>query len=54
MGGLGGDYDPEGGETFEQWQVRTGYVSEGTVTDEILADFKALGWTPSEWPEDKD
>jgi len=30
-----------------------GYVSEGEVTDEILADFKALGWTPSEWPEDK-
>ena len=54
MGGLGGDYDPDGGETFEQWQARTGYVSEGTVTDEILADFKALGWTPSEWPEDKD
>ena len=54
MGGLDGDYDPDGGETFEQWQARTGYVSEGTVTDEILADFKALGWTPSEWPEDKD
>jgi hypothetical protein len=31
-----------------------GYVSEGEITDEILADFKALGWTPSEWPEDKD
>ena len=54
MGGLDGDYDPDGGKTFEQWQARTGYVSEGTVTDEILADFKALGWTPSEWPEDKD
>jgi hypothetical protein len=31
-----------------------GYVSEGEVTDEILADFTALGWTPSEWPADKD
>ena len=54
MGGLDGDYDPDGGETFEQWQARTGYVSEGTITDEILADFAALGWTPIEWPEDKD
>ena len=54
MGGLDGDYDPAGGETFEQWQTRTKYVPEGTVTDEILADFKVLGWTPSEWPEDKD
>ena len=31
-----------------------GYVSEGEVTDEIREDFAALGWTPSEWPEDKD
>ena len=54
MGGLDGDYDPAGGETFEQWQTGTKYVPEGTVTDEILADFKVLGWTPSEWPEDKD
>ena len=54
MGGLDGDYDPAGGETFEQWQTRTKYVPEGTVSDEILADFKVLGWTPSEWPEDKD
>jgi hypothetical protein len=31
-----------------------GYVPEGTVTDEILTDFSALGWTPSEWPKDED
>lgn len=29
-----------------------GYVSEGTVTDEIREDFARLGWTPSEWPKD--
>jgi hypothetical protein len=54
MGGLDGNYDPTGSESFEEWQTRTKYVPEGTVTDEILADFKVLGWTPSEWPEDKD
>jgi hypothetical protein len=52
MGGLNGDYD--GSETQEEWSARTNYVSEGTVTDEILADFAALGWTPGEWPKDKD
>ena len=30
-----------------------GYVPEGTVTEEIVEDFKKLGWTPSEWPEDE-
>jgi hypothetical protein len=29
-----------------------GYVPEGTVTDEIRADFASLGWTPSPWPKD--
>ena len=29
------------------------FVPEGTITDEILADFAALGWAPSEWPKDK-
>ena len=29
-----------------------GYVPEGTVTDEIRADFATLGWTPSAWPKD--
>jgi hypothetical protein len=44
MGGLSGDYDSEGGESFEQWQSRTNYVPESTVTDEIREDLKALGW----------
>ena len=53
MGGLSAEWDKDK-ETFEQWQTRTNYVSEGFVTDEIREDFAALGWTPSEWPEDKD
>lgn len=52
MGGMSG-YDKDS-ETYEQWQARTGYVAEGVVTDEIREDFAALGWTPSEWPDDKD
>jgi hypothetical protein len=51
MGGLSG-YD-EDSETFEQWQARTKYVPEATVTEEIRADFQKLGWVPSEWPEDE-
>lgn len=31
-----------------------GHVEEGTVTDEIRKDFATLGWTPHEWPNDKD
>jgi hypothetical protein len=31
-----------------------GYVAEGLVTDEIREDFAAMGWTPSEWPKEKD
>jgi hypothetical protein len=50
MGGLSG-YDQDS-ETYEEWQVRTGYVSEGTVTEEIRADFQKLGWVPSEWPDE--
>ena len=52
MGGLNSDYD--GSETLEEWSARTKYAPEGTVTDEIREDFAALGWTPSEWPKDKD
>lgn len=29
--------------------MRKGYVSEGTVTDEIRADLAALGWHPVPW-----
>ena len=50
MGGLNREYDGE--ETNEQWQARTGYVSEGVVTEEIRKDFQKLGWVPSEWPDD--
>ena len=51
MGGMSG-YDKDS-ETFEQWQARTKYVSEATVTEEIRIDFQKIGWIPSEWPEDK-
>ncbi len=44
MGGRNREYDGE--ESNEQWQRRTGYVPEGTVTDEIREDFARLGWIP--------
>ena len=43
MGGLSMQWD-EGKETFEEWQARTKYVSEGTVTEEIRDDLFKLGW----------
>jgi len=53
IGGLGGfDLDDEHKSQAEF--VAKKYVPEGTVTDEIREDFAALGWTPSEWPDDKD
>jgi hypothetical protein len=51
MGGLAGDWDKDS-ESFEEWQTRTKYVPEATVTEEIRADFQKIGWIPSEWPED--
>jgi hypothetical protein len=51
MGGLAGDWDKDS-ESFEEWQARTKYVPEATVTEEIRADFQKIGWIPSEWPED--
>lgn len=36
----------------EEIKAQTGVVSEGTVTEEVAADFLQLGWQPSEWPED--
>jgi hypothetical protein len=50
MGGMSG-YDADS-ETYEQWQERTKYVSEATVTEEIRADFQKLGWIPVPWPEE--
>jgi hypothetical protein len=51
MGGLNKEFESE--ETNEQWQSRTGYVPEATVTEEIRVDFQKLGWIPSEWPKDE-
>jgi len=51
MEGLVGDWDKDS-ETFEQWQARTKYVPEGTVTDEIREDLKTLGWVAVEWEEE--
>jgi hypothetical protein len=39
-----GNGDPDG---------TRGYVSEGTVTDEIRADLLRLGWVPVPWPDDE-
>jgi hypothetical protein len=44
MGGLS-SYDPDNGR-------KEGYVSEGTITEEIREDLNKLGWVPSEWPDD--
>jgi hypothetical protein len=51
MGGLSG-YDKDS-ETYEQWQERTKYVPEGTVTDEIRKDLNRLGWAPVSWDDDE-
>lgn len=49
MGGLNQEYDSE--ETAEEWSKRTGYVSEGVVTEEIAQDLKQLGWIPVGYDE---
>jgi hypothetical protein len=48
--GIGGGFDftEESDKTFTELK----HVPEGTVTDEIRADFASLGWSPSEWPKD--
>jgi len=54
--GMGG-FTSFADETEEETQAHMAakkYVSEGTVTDEIRADLRKLGWIPSPWPEDKD
>jgi len=50
MGGLSG-YDQDS-ETFEEWQARTKYVSEGVVTEEIELDLNRLGWRPVPWNDE--
>jgi hypothetical protein len=32
--------------------ARKGFVSEGTITEEIQADLLKLGWIPQEWEDD--
>jgi hypothetical protein len=53
MGGLNSDFDPDSGETFEEWQARTKYAEEGIVTEEIANDFKNIGWVPVPWDDTK-
>ena len=36
----------------EDIKAQTGTASEGTVTEEVAADFLQLGWQPIEWPAD--
>lgn len=43
MGGLAGGWNKDE-ETFTEWAVRTGFVPEGTVTEEIRDDLFKLGW----------
>jgi hypothetical protein len=50
-GGLNREY--EGEETNEEWQKRTGYVPEATVTEEIERDLNKLGWTPIPYDDKK-
>jgi hypothetical protein len=51
MGGLNSEY--EDAETNEEWQKRTGYVPEATVTEEIERDLNKLGWTPIPYNDEK-
>lgn len=37
----------------DEVNIVPGYVKEGVVTDEIREDLHKLGWSPSEWPDDK-
>jgi hypothetical protein len=52
MGGLNREY--EGNETNEEWQKRTGYVSESVVTEEIEKDLYKLGWVVVKYDDAKD
>lgn len=52
IGGLNREY--EGNETNEQWQSRTGYVSESVVTEEIEKDLYKLGWVVVKYDDAKD
>lgn len=42
MGGLNQEF--QNNETNDEWQKRTGYVPESTITEEIENDLHQLGW----------
>lgn len=46
MGGVVFSYEED-----EAWMEKKRYVPEGTVTEEIEADLRSIGWRPSPWPE---
>lgn len=52
--GIGGftSFADETEEETQAHMAKKGYVPEGTVTDEIRADLRNLGWIPTPWPED--
>ncbi len=51
--GIGGqNLEYEGIETEEAWKIRTRYVPESTVTDEINMDLKQLGWIVLDYEDD--
>jgi len=51
--GIGGqNLEYEGIETEEAWKIRTRYVPESTVTDEIKMDLKQLGWIVLDYEDD--
>jgi hypothetical protein len=45
---------PESDQDDAVGEIRStqGYVSEGTVTDQIRQDLAALGWHPVPWPDE--
>lgn len=40
------------GDDLDETDVRYGFMPEGEVTEEVLADFVRLGWRPFPWPKD--
>jgi len=49
MGGVA-SYDEKEGEDY---MTENKFVPEGTVTEEVLADFNRLGWFPVPYNDDK-
>ena len=40
-----------GGGDWSSDEITPGYVSESTITEEILMDLKQLGWHPVPWED---